>query len=179
MESSSSTRPRSAAERRCGTCPGSLNTTTINLIIVENVVDARLWVMWDAWLHAMDSLGYNHKAVYLNSMHAWPTPQSRDRMYVVFWKKGNRAPNLDFTPAAYCQRCEKNVQAIQSWKNPNRGLTASTNSSTSTSARSAPVRSNPITTALPTRLIGVYRSSGSEIVKSLSNLKRWPGSRPG
>jgi DNA (cytosine-5)-methyltransferase 1 len=91
-----------------------------NLIIVENVVDARLWVMWDAWLHAMDSLGYNHKAVYLNSMHAWPTPQSRDRMYVVFWKKGNRAPNLDFTPQAYCQRCEKNVQSIQSWKIPSR-----------------------------------------------------------
>src|SRR5690349_1294033 len=30
-----------------------------NLIVVENVVDARYWVMWDAWLHAMQCLGYS------------------------------------------------------------------------------------------------------------------------
>src|SRR5579872_3918449 len=71
-------------------------------IIVENVVDARMWVMWDAWLMAMHALGYDHKAVYLNSMFAHPTPQSRDRMYVVFWKRGNRAPNLNIAPRAFC-----------------------------------------------------------------------------
>lgn len=87
------------------------------IIIVENVVDARQWVMWDAWLHAMDSLGYDHKCVYFNSMFAYPTPQSRDRMYVVFWKKGNRAPNLEFHPPAHCTRCERNVEAVQAWKN--------------------------------------------------------------
>lgn len=32
-----------------------------NLIIVENVVDARKWVMFDAWLMAMHSLGYKHR----------------------------------------------------------------------------------------------------------------------
>lgn len=89
-----------------------------NLIIVENVVDARMWIMWDAWLHAMHNLGYLHRCVYLNSMHALPTPQSRDRMYVVFWKKGNPAPDLDITPAAFCPDCGKQVNAIQSWKNP-------------------------------------------------------------
>ena len=89
-----------------------------NIIIVENVVDARSWVMWDAWLHAMGNLGYNHKCVYLNSMHAHPTPQSRDRMYVVFWKKKNKAPNLDFYPRAYCQKCGKDIESIQSWKDP-------------------------------------------------------------
>lgn len=89
-----------------------------NLIIVENVVDARLWIMWDAWLHAMHILGYLHKSVFLNSQHAHPTPQSRDRMYVVFWKKGNKAPDLEITPAAHCASCGKNVNAIQSWKNP-------------------------------------------------------------
>lgn len=88
-----------------------------NLIIVENVVDARQWVMWDAWLHAMDLLGYNHKCVYYNSMHAWPTPQSRDRMYVVFWKKKNPAPDLDFRPLARCDACGQDVNAIQVWKN--------------------------------------------------------------
>lgn len=85
-------------------------------IITENVVDLRKWVMYDSWIHAMHSLGYSHKAVYINSMHMLPTPQSRDRMYVVFWKKGNKAPDLEFMPEAYCQKCQKNVLAVQSWK---------------------------------------------------------------
>jgi DNA (cytosine-5)-methyltransferase 1 len=87
-----------------------------NVIIVENVVDARKWIMWEAWLQAMHLLGYMHKCVYLNSMHCHPTPQSRDRMYIVFWKKGNKAPLLDYTPLAHCPRCEKNVHAVQTWK---------------------------------------------------------------
>lgn len=89
-----------------------------NIIIVENVVDARKWVMFDAWLSAMYALGYEHKCVYINSMHCHPTPQSRDRMYIVFWKKGNKKPDLDFMPVAYCKKCCKDVHAIQTWKNP-------------------------------------------------------------
>ena len=88
-----------------------------NLIIVENVVDARNWRLYDAWLHAMELLGYAHKSIYFNSMHAHPTPQSRDRMYVVFWKDGNVAPNLDFRPLAHCPYCVKDVESVQSWKN--------------------------------------------------------------
>ena len=88
-----------------------------NLIIVENVADARQWETWDAWLHAMRLLGYEHKVVYFNSMFAHPTPQSRNRMYVVFWKKGNRAPDLDFYPLAWCQPCGRDVASVQSWKN--------------------------------------------------------------
>lgn len=87
-------------------------------IIVENVVDARYWAMWDAWLLAMHLLGYEHKCVYLNSQHAHPTPQSRDRMYVVFWKKGNKAPELQVRPQAYCSKCGTTNEAFQSWKNP-------------------------------------------------------------
>lgn len=87
------------------------------IIIVENVVDARKWVMFDAWLMAMMSLGYKHKCVYLNSMHCHPTPQSRDRMYVVFWKKGNKAPDLEFTPKAFCPACDRDIHAIQNFKN--------------------------------------------------------------
>lgn len=89
-----------------------------NIVIVENVVDARSWIMWDSWLHAMHNLGYLHKCVYLNSMHAHPTPQSRDRMYVVFWKRGNKAPDLEIRPSAYCSCCESDIEAVQSWKNP-------------------------------------------------------------
>ena len=87
-------------------------------IIVENVVDARKWVQYPAWLHAMQLLGYSHKAVYLNSMHCHPTPQSRDRMYVVFWKKGNRAPDIDFRPVAFCPKCSNDIRAFQRWKDP-------------------------------------------------------------
>jgi len=75
----------------------------------------------------MTALGYSHEIVYLNSMfaHLMPTavaapddfaPQSRDRMYVVFWKDGIRKPNLQFRPLAYCVKCDCNIEAVQSWK---------------------------------------------------------------
>ncbi|NLQ21247.1 DNA cytosine methyltransferase, partial [Streptococcus pneumoniae] len=54
-------------------------------VIVENVVDVARWHPYRAWLMAMDSLGYDHEVVFLNSMHAWEygaaAPQSRDRFY--------------------------------------------------------------------------------------------------
>jgi DNA (cytosine-5)-methyltransferase 1 len=90
------------------------------IVIVENVVDAREWELYDAWIHAMSCLGYDHRPVYFNSMFAHPTPQSRDRMYVVFWRRGNRAPDLEFRPRAYCVPCGAEVEAVQSWKNPRR-----------------------------------------------------------
>jgi len=90
-----------------------------NAIIVENVVEAKTrWALFDVWLTAMHTLGYDHKCVYLNSMHCHPTPQSRDRMYVIFWRKGNKAPNLDITPRAWCPKCQKDIDSIQTWKNP-------------------------------------------------------------
>ncbi|GGG04431.1 hypothetical protein GCM10007304_18170 [Rhodococcoides trifolii] len=93
-------------------------------IITENVVDAARWVLFPAWLQAMALLGYEHQVVYLNSMHAQaaglPAPQSRDRMYVVFWLKGNRAPDLNrwTRPHAYCSTCDETVTAMQGWKKP-------------------------------------------------------------
>ncbi|AWW31863.1 DNA cytosine methyltransferase [Echinicola strongylocentroti] len=89
-----------------------------NFIIVENVVEAKLrWALFDVWLKAMHTLGYKHKCCYLNSMHFWPTPQSRDRMYIVFWKAGNKAPDLNWMPLARCPCCGKDIRAIQHWKN--------------------------------------------------------------
>jgi DNA (cytosine-5)-methyltransferase 1 len=87
-----------------------------NMIIVENVVDAAKWLMWDAWLSAMHALGYEHEVVYFNSMFAFPTPQSRDRLYTIFWKKGNRKPDLEFRPLSRCTNCGKDVESIQTWK---------------------------------------------------------------
>lgn len=88
------------------------------LVILENVVDARFWVMWDAWVHAWRNLGYEYEIVYLNSMFAHPTPQSRDRMYFVAWKRGNRKPDLAIRPLAYCVKCARDVEAVQCWKSP-------------------------------------------------------------
>lgn len=91
-------------------------------IITENVVDAARWVMFPAWLMAMDALGYQHRIVYLNSMHAQayglPAPQSRDRMYVVLWRKGDKAPDLDQMqrPQAWCPSCDEVVESVQTWK---------------------------------------------------------------
>lgn len=93
-------------------------------VIVENVVEAARWLPFQAWLMAMHSLGYEHRTAWLNSMHAnrhgSPAPQSRDRMYVVFWRKGNRAPDLEAMqrPRAYCPTCETDVDAMQAWKKP-------------------------------------------------------------
>lgn len=89
-------------------------------VVVENVVEARNWRPYEAWLHAMETLDYKHQAVYLNSMVAWPTPQSRDRMYVVFWKRKNRAPDLHFAPPCWCWHCERQVEGRQTFKRRDR-----------------------------------------------------------
>jgi DNA (cytosine-5)-methyltransferase 1 len=91
------------------------------IIITENVVDAARWVMFDAWLMAMKALDYEHHIVYMNSMHAAlggaPAPQSRDRMYVMFWKAGNKRPDFDrLRPLAYCPGCDETVRALQVFK---------------------------------------------------------------
>lgn len=118
--------PDAAAERSRATMwdvPRFAEVHQYQAVIVENVVDAWHWVPFRAWLMAMDSLGYDHHVVMLNSMHAHSfgvgAPQSRDRMYVVFWRKGNRAPDLARVnrPNAICPECGP-VAAMQSFKKP-------------------------------------------------------------
>lgn len=94
-------------------------------MIVENVVDAREWVLWPAWSAALTALGYRFRAVSLNSMHAQAlgpgAPQSRDRLYVVAWRTGERAPDLDkwTRPHAACPTHGR-VRATQAWRRPDR-----------------------------------------------------------
>ena len=67
------TLPSEAVERSRATMwdvPRFAEQHAYSAIVVENVVDAAKWVMWDAWLMAMTSLGYAHQLVSLNSMHA-------------------------------------------------------------------------------------------------------------
>lgn len=96
-------------------------------MIVENVVDVatqdRYRLAWHTWRAELRALGYQHRVVSLNSSHAQaqglPAPQSRDRIYVVCWRDGERAPDLEKVtrPRAWCPRCERVVEARQSWKN--------------------------------------------------------------
>lgn len=86
-------------------------------IVVENVVEVYRWVMFDAWLMAMHSLGYEHRLLSLNSMHTGRVPQSRDRLYGVFWRKGNRTPDLDIRPRCLCPE-HGEVRGIHTWKRP-------------------------------------------------------------
>ena len=91
------------------------------LVILENVTEVRGWIHYPAWLQAMHNLGYEHKEVFLNSMIAG-APQSRDRIYVCFWLKGNKAPDLDIRPRCWCPHCEHDVNGIWAKKNMNAPL---------------------------------------------------------
>lgn len=94
--------------------------------VVENVVDVRNWMFFDAWTMALRAAGYCLHFVYLNSMFAQgagrPAPQSRDRWYCVGHQAGNRCPDLArwTCPPAWCPSCDRKVRGVQSWKVPSR-----------------------------------------------------------
>jgi DNA (cytosine-5)-methyltransferase 1 len=83
-------------------------------VIVENVVEATKWVLFGAWWQAMTDLGYTGRTVSMNSMFHG-VPQSRDRIYVVWTRKGIR-PDLDLELPAWCPRCSAVSPARQVWK---------------------------------------------------------------
>lgn len=99
-------------------------------VLVENVVEVVDWSspwgvrggLFQSWLGAMHALGYRHRIISMNSMHAQahglPAPQSRDRVYIAFWRTGDRAPDFEhmLRPKAYCARCDQVVDAMQWWK---------------------------------------------------------------
>ncbi|ORA38082.1 DNA cytosine methyltransferase [Mycobacterium aquaticum] len=125
--------PDEAAERSRATMwdvPRFAEAHGYRSIIVENVVDAIEWApewspdkgcLFRSWLSAMDNMGYDHQIVFLNSMHAQllglGAPQSRDRMYVLFWRRGNRRPDVERVtrPEAICPKCGP-VRAMQAFK---------------------------------------------------------------
>jgi DNA (cytosine-5)-methyltransferase 1 len=95
------------------------------IVIVENVVEIARWddtpeggMSYFTWLQEMVKLGYDFEVVSLNSMVCWPTPQSRDRWYCVFWRQGNPKPDLDIRPSCWCHTCEATVDGYQWWKRP-------------------------------------------------------------
>jgi DNA (cytosine-5)-methyltransferase 1 len=97
------------------------------LIVVENVVEVCHWgpgrdgTTFAWWKRTLEGLGYETECCFFNSQFFPPCPQSRDRIYVVAWRKGNRRPDLDHRPAAYCtsDACGgRHVNAVQAWKQP-------------------------------------------------------------
>lgn len=96
-------------------------------MVVENVVDIatnpKYAPEWALWRKGLRNLGYDFRVVSLNSMHAQkhgdPAPQSRDRLYIVCWRKGDRAPDIDsvLRPLAWCPTCGEVVESQQAWKN--------------------------------------------------------------
>ncbi|BAD58885.1 DNA cytosine methyltransferase [Nocardia farcinica] len=67
------------------------------------------------WLRQFGNLGYDHKVLYLNSMF-FGVPQSRDRLYIVFWDRRMPAPDLEHRPLTWCGSCDDTVEAVWSWK---------------------------------------------------------------
>lgn len=84
-------------------------------IVVENVVEATKWVGWRAWCVAMEDLGYERRVLSHNSMHHG-VAQSRDRIYVAFWKRG-LTPDLELELSGWCGWCESVRPCRQAWKN--------------------------------------------------------------
>lgn len=98
-------------------------------IVVENVVEfARDWELYDWWVDGMCRLrpGYNVQTVNVSAAHVGdgegndPAPQWRDRIYIVFTRKGIPLPDLEPRPTSWCERCDGLVEARQAWKRPDR-----------------------------------------------------------
>jgi DNA (cytosine-5)-methyltransferase 1 len=94
-------------------------------VVVENVVEAADWELFDWWVAGMCSLrpGYQVQYVSASSAHVGgagndPAPQWRDRLYLVFTRAGIPLPDVDPRPAALCTGCGTDVAAVQSWKRP-------------------------------------------------------------
>lgn len=97
-------------------------------VLVENVTNvASDWELFDWWVQGMCQLrpGYNVQFVSVSSAHVGGegnphAPQWRDRLYMVFTRKDIPLPDVSIRPAAYCAPCDEQVEAIQSWKRPDR-----------------------------------------------------------
>ncbi|MEU9545584.1 DNA cytosine methyltransferase [Streptomyces mirabilis] len=92
-------------------------------VLVENVTElATDWELFDWWLRGMELLGYNVQIVNASSAHLGGgdnllPPQLRDRIYIVFTRKGLPLPDLRVRPESICPECGP-VLANQVWKDP-------------------------------------------------------------
>ena len=121
--------PAAAWERTRATAYDVIRATEVHrytAVLCENVVEFAVdWELFDWWRTGMEMLGYNSQVVSASSAHIGgagndPAPQWRDRIYIVFTRKGVPLPDLKPTPLAWCAACGEDVHAVQSWRNGRR-----------------------------------------------------------
>ena len=118
--------PKAALERTRATFHDVIRATEVHryrAVIVENVTEAADWELFDWWLGGMTVLGYEHQFVSASSAHIGGdgnpyAPQWRDRLYIVFTRKGISLPDVSPRPLAWCSSCRQVVTAFQAWKRP-------------------------------------------------------------
>jgi DNA (cytosine-5)-methyltransferase 1 len=99
-----------------------------NLILVECTTELTSWgpaipgkpkigdgTTYRWWLKQFDKLGYKYRVLYLNSQF-FGVPQSRDRLYIVFWDRKLPTPDLDHRPETWCGFCDQIVPAVWTWR---------------------------------------------------------------
>lgn len=89
-------------------------------VLCENVIEFTAWPLFGWWIEAMALLGYDAAVTCVSSAHIGGdgnprAPQWRDRVYVVFTRRGVRSPDLEPRPVAACPTCG-DIEAVRWWK---------------------------------------------------------------
>lgn len=116
--------PTAALDRTRATFWDVVRATEVHrykIILIENVVEAASWELFDIWLAAMDKMGYNHQFISVSSAHIGDetnphAPQWRDRLYIVFTQVALPMIDIRPRPLAWCSECDEINHSVQSWK---------------------------------------------------------------
>ena len=116
--------PSAALDRTRATFWDVVRATEVHrykVVLIENVVEAASWELFDVWLSAMTTLGYSHQFISVSSAHVGDdtnphAPQWRDRLYIVFTSVDVPMPDIRPRPLAWCAHCGQISPAVQSWK---------------------------------------------------------------
>lgn len=100
-------------------------TVGYDVVFCENVIEWTEWPLFEWWLGAMEIIDYNVTLTCVSAAHIGgpgniPAPQWRDRVFVVFTRKGIPIPDLEPHPIAWCEACGKDVESYRWWKNPDK-----------------------------------------------------------
>lgn len=92
-----------------------------DVVMIENVPEVASWALFPVWLKAWEALGYSWQIVNVSAAHVYsegnaPAGQWRDRIYIIFARKGVTVPPLEPRPLAWCAQCSAVVESQQSWK---------------------------------------------------------------
>lgn len=94
-----------------------------DVVVIENVPEVASWPLFNSWLKMWEALDYAWQIVNVSAAHVYsesnaPAGQWRDRIYIVFARKGVKMPRIAPAPPAWCPQCEQVVETRQHWKKP-------------------------------------------------------------